>query len=120
MASTENLMAGGIQASVAKQIGLEVPVTGLTATGSTQAGALALTSNCSIFATVGASTGCLVSADKDSFIFNGGSNTLSVYPPIGAGFNFNGGTVNAAFSISAGKGGYFVPSRGSIIAAMSG
>lgn len=120
MASAEDLMSNGLPASLAKKIGLEVPVTGLVATGSTQAGALALASNFSIFATVAANTGCIVSADKDSFIFNGGVSALSVYPPVGAGFNFNGGAANAAFSIPAGKGGWFAPARGSTIAAMSG
>lgn len=116
MAAAEDLMSRGLPAGLAKQIGLEIPVTGLTATGSTQGTALALTSNFSIFGTVAASTGCVVSGDKDSFIYNGGAQTLSVYPPVG--FSINGTTVNTAFSVPAGKGSYFIPARGSAIAAL--
>ena len=118
MAAAENLMAGGIPATLAKQIGLEIAVTGLVATGSTQAGALALTSNFSVFATVAANTGCIVSGDKDSVISNGGVNPLTVYPPVG--MNFNGGTANAGFTVTNGKTGLFLPARGGTIAALQG
>ena len=118
MAAVENLMAGGIPASVAKQIGLEAPATGLTATGTTQATALALVSNFAIFSTVAANSGCLVSGDKDSVIVNGGVNPLTVYPPVG--MNFNGGTTNAGFTVTNGKTGLFLPARNSTIAALQG
>lgn len=119
MAAAENLMAGGIPASVAKQIGLEIPVTGLTATGTTQAGALALTSNFSVFSTVGASSGCIISTDKDSYVYNGGANSLTVYPGTAAqGFNFAGLSAGTGISVPANKGAYFIPARGSTIAAI--
>ena len=107
-------MAGGIPATVAKQIGLEIPSTGLTATGSTQGGALALTSNYATFTTVAANTGCLISGDKDSYVYNGGANTLTVYPPVG--LNFAGLSANTGISVPANKGALFIPSRNGSIA----
>lgn len=109
MASVESLMASGMAASLAKQIGLEVPAVALTAAGSTQAGALVLTSTCSILSTVAGSTGVVCVSDKDSFIYNGGANTLSVYPP--GTSNINGGTASAAISVPANKGVFLIPTR---------
>lgn len=116
MAAAEDLMANGMPASLAKRIGLEIPVTGLIATGANQAGALGLTSSFSIFGTVAANTGCICSGDKDSVIVNGGANALSVYPP--SGFAINGAAANAAISVPAGKSILTIPARGSAIAAI--
>lgn len=119
MAAVENLMGNGMPASLAKQIGLEVPVTGLTATGTTQGGALALTSNFSVFSTVGANSGCLISTDKNSFVYNGGVSALTVYPGSAAqGFNFAGLSAGTGISVPANKGAFFMPARGSTIAAV--
>lgn len=119
MAAVENLMAEGLPASLAKQIGLEAPVTGLTATGTTQGGALALTSTFSVFGTVGASSGCQCSIDKNSFIYNGGVSALTVYPgAASAGFNFAGLAAGTGISVPANKGAFFMPSRGGAIAAL--
>lgn len=119
MAAAENLMAGGIPASIAKEIGLEIPVTGLTATGTTQAGALALTSNFSVFSTVLASSGCQCSIDKDSYIYNGGANPLTVYPGTAAqGFAFAGLAAGTGISVPANKGILTIPARGGTIAAI--
>jgi hypothetical protein len=114
MAAVENLMAGGIPASVAKQIGLEAPATGLTATGTTQGGALTLNSNYATFTTVAANSGCICSGDKDSYIYNSGVNALTVYPP--SGLNFAGLAANTGISVPANKGAYFIPSRSGSIA----
>lgn len=119
MAAVENLMGNGMVSSLAKQIGLEIPVTGLTATGSTQGGALALTSNFSVFSTVSASTGCIVSIDKNSFVYNGGASTLTVYPGTAAqGFAFAGLSAGTGISVPANKGAFFMPARGGTIAAI--
>lgn len=115
MAAVEDLMAEGMAANIAKQLGLEAAITGLTATGSTQAGALALTSTFSIFGTVSSSTGC-VAPTKNSFIYNGGASALSVYPPLG--WNINGTTVNTAISVPANKGVFIMPARGLTMAAL--
>lgn len=119
MAATENLMAAGLPANIAKTLGLEAPVTGLTATGSTQGGALSLTSNFSIFSTVAANTGCVISTDKNSGVYNGGVSALTVYPGTAAqGFNFAGLSAGTGISVPANKGATFFPARGSTILAI--
>lgn len=116
MAAVEDLMAEGMAASLAKQIGLEVPVTGLTATGSTLAGALALTSTFSSIGTVAASTGVLA-LTKNSFIYNAGANTLTVYPP-NASWAINGLSAGTGISVPANKGVFLQTARGLNLAAI--
>jgi hypothetical protein len=65
-------------------------VSGLAATGTTQATALELTNECSVVATVSANTGVILSSqlspgDKQ-YIYQTGANTLNVYPPVGMKF----------------------------------
>lgn len=71
---------------------------GLTATGSTAAGALPLVSNINILGTVASSTGVrlpIVNAPGAVIdVINLGASVLTVYPPTGG--VVNGGTVNAA------------------------
>lgn len=72
--------------------------TGLVATGSTAAGALALVSNINVMGTVASSTGVTLPAVNAPGavidILNGGASVLTVYPAPGG--IVNGGTVNAA------------------------
>ena len=83
--------------------------TALTATGSTQATALLVTSELSLFGTVAASTGAILPLNAEPgdelVVVNGGANALSVYPQTGA--TINGGSANAAFSVAAGKSARF-------------
>lgn len=96
MATQQELMGHGLPGPLARALGVDGPNTGLTATGSNQAGALALTAAISMFTTVAANTGALlpVSSDKPLMaVFNGGVSALTVYP--------NGSdTINGASSIS--------------------
>jgi hypothetical protein len=81
--------------------------TGLVATGSTQGTALPLAATYSVFATVAASTGCILQNDRtDVYIRNGGANNLAVYPPVG--YSIDGGSVNASVAISAGTTARYV------------
>ena len=79
--------------------------TALTATGSTQADALLLLREVSVFGTVAASTGAILHTTAEPGdevqVFNGGANALAVYPQTGA--VINAGAANAAFSVPAGK-----------------
>lgn len=109
MAAVEDLMAAGMSATLAKIIGLEVPATALTATGTTQAGALVLTSTTSVFSTVGSGAGCICNSDHDSYIYNGGANALLVYPPGTSNINFL--TASTALSVPANKGIFLMPTR---------
>ena len=74
--------------------------TGLTSTGSTAAGALALVSSINIVGTVAASTGVRLPAVVapgalvDVINNSAGTITLSVYPPTGG--KINGGSTDAA------------------------
>jgi len=79
--------------------------TGLTATGTTQATALLLRSAINNFGTVGASTGARLPAGcamgDEYVIYNGGAETLAVYPPVGG--SINGGSTNAGVNLAAGN-----------------
>lgn len=65
--------------------------TALTATGSSSADALLLSSHHNAFSTVGASTGGILSSQCTAgdavFVFNGGASTLTIYPPTGSTVN---------------------------------
>lgn len=78
--------------------------TGLAATGSSQSDALQVTNRYNAFSTVAASTGAIldsqISAGDWQVIYNGGANTLKVYPISGA--SINAGAANAAYSLAAG------------------
>jgi hypothetical protein len=84
-------------------------LSGLTAAGTNQATALPLVNHADHqFTTVGSSTGALLPlarlADSVS-VWNGGAHTLAVYPPSGG--QVNDGSVNSAYSLSAGTGTTF-------------
>jgi len=85
---------------------------GLTATGSTQATALPLTTPSNEITTVAASTGVIlpaaggrVSAGDIVAVYNQGANSLSVYPPVGGKIAL--GSTNAAFAVGSGKAALF-------------
>lgn len=66
-------------------------VTGLTATGSDQSGAFEVTTAKAAFSTVASGTGAILDSDAapgdSQMIYNGGANSLTVYPPSGAQIN---------------------------------
>jgi hypothetical protein len=84
----------------------------LTASGSTQGTALAISDDVNIFTTVAASTGTilpgstLVSAGDNILVVNYGANALTVYPPTGG--KINNGSANAGVSVAANKNAEFV------------
>lgn len=106
MTLKSELMSAGLPAAAANRIGQDAASAPLTATGSTQGGALALVSDFSIFGTVAASTGAILGARGQSFVVNNGANTLTLYPPVGG--NVNGGTLNAGIAIPAGKSAWAI------------
>jgi hypothetical protein len=84
--------ASGAQNSVA---------TALVATGTTQATALALEADINMFATVAANSGAILPAMNPGdalTVFNGGANSLKLYPPVGAQINAVG--ANNAYAIA--------------------
>ncbi len=100
MAYANKMMGGsGIPAGMATAITGGVLNT-LTATGTTQATAYTVNLGTAFFSTVGASSGAVLTAGApgdDVWIYNGGANTLTVYPPSGA--KINGGSTNAGVSL---------------------
>lgn len=109
MTAKSELMASGLVANLANKLGQDGPSTGLTATGTNQAGALALTATMNVFSTVAASSGCLLpnAEGKDVIIVvNNGANTLSVYPS--GTQTINGGSASAAISVPAGKSAFLI------------
>lgn len=83
----------------------------LSAAGSTQgtATAIPLGQDLSIFATVGSGQGCIlpsgISVGEEYQVANHGANALAVYPP--AGGTMGNASANTAYSLAAGKTGYF-------------
>lgn len=112
MTSPARLMAAGMPAGQATQIGKDT-ATGLVAAGTTKAGALVLTAEVNIFATVSSSKGALLppcEGSADVAIFNGGANALSVYA---AGTDvINANSAGAAFSVTNGKSAIFSAGSG--------
>ncbi len=76
--------------------------TGLVSTAGGQAGALPLTAENNIFATVAASTGCRLPSGYNGPVAlrlrNNGANILLAFPPVGG--RLNGGSVNASLNIA--------------------
>jgi hypothetical protein len=81
-------------------------MTGLTATGSSQATAFPLTNNTlHEFTTVASSTGAILPigvTPSEVTIYNNGASTLTLYPPKGG--SIDSGTANASVSLAAGTG----------------
>ncbi len=105
MASPEELMALGMAHSLARREGLTAHLA-VTGAGTAQTDATALTGSFVEVGTAGSSTGVILQ-DGPSFaiVYNGGSNALKVYPPVGSYMN---GTQNAAFSVTNAKTGVFM------------
>lgn len=100
MAVAARLVVTGISAQQASAI-QGVVGNGLTATGSTQATALALPGDVNYFTTVAASTGTILPAmnpGDEVTIYNKGANALAVYPPTGA--IINAIAANSAYSVA--------------------
>lgn len=80
----------------------------LTAAGSTQADALAITADTNVCTTVASGTGVRLPAfvnagdiDESMIIVNGGANSLSIYPASGS--KINNLSADAAYALAAGK-----------------
>jgi hypothetical protein len=106
MTMISELMASGIPAVAAEKLAQDAAASGLTATGSTQAGAFAIASKYSVFGTVAASTGAILPARGQVFVSNGGANTLTLYPPVGS--SINALAANAGISIPAAKSAFCI------------
>ena len=102
MAQRNNVVVAGVSAPQATAGSTQgTGATGLTATGASQATALALPADVCKFTTVAAGTGCIIppcNAGDSGSVFNGGANALLVYPPVGG--QMNSLAVNAGYSLA--------------------
>lgn len=112
------LATAGISAVAAQAINGDA-ATGITAAGTTQATATPLPAANNFIGTAAASSGVILppgNLGDEIFVFNGGANTLAVYPPVGAAIN--GGATNAAASIATLKTGYFIYGSATLVGAI--
>ena len=109
MAQKQNLMGSGISGVAADNI-VGTVASGLTATGSSQTDAYAITADVNEFTTVAASTGARLPASRnvgDSiFFYSIGAQTLTVYPPVGE--TINAIAAGSGFSVATAKTAVFV------------
>lgn len=106
-----DVMGLGMAPALAQAIN-GVGAASLTATGSTQADAYAMTTCSNEFTTVAASTGARlpivgapVSVGDIVAVYNKGANTLTVYPPVGGAIMLS--AANAGVSVASGKSALF-------------
>jgi len=93
--------------------------TGLTAAGSTQATALNLPATNNFISTAAASTGVVLSpgnAGDMIFVYNGGANSVTVYPPLGG--TINNLSANTGLALATLKSGVYVYSGAITIASL--
>lgn len=111
MTTQNKLVQTGMWVETAEQIVLGDVVTGLTAAGSTQATALAITADANVFGTVAASSGAILSFNCAAAVLvrNGGANALLVYAPVGGTMN---GTSNGSLSVPTTKNAMFYSANG--------
>lgn len=119
MSTARELMASGLAAAVARQLG-QTRETGISAAGSTQGTATQLKAGANYISTAAASSGVILPAASDapiSAVYNGGANAVTVYPATGE--TINGLSANSGFSVTNGKSATFIPSVNSWIATLS-
>lgn len=87
MSVKSKMMGVGFAAAQADQLA-GAGATGLVATGSSATDALLISSHLNAVATTASSTGVVLSTSftpgDEVYVFNGGANTLAIYPPSGA------------------------------------
>ena len=108
MAIGDKILAGGLPGAAARAIVGDV-VSGQTAAGSTQATAFVLGAAITAFSTAAASTGAILPPANvgDRFeVYNGGANSLTVYPPVGG--TINNLSVNTGLALATLKSGAYV------------
>jgi hypothetical protein len=111
MTIQNKLISLGMWGEIAEQVCLGDITSGLTAAGTTQADALAISADANIFGTVASGTGAVLAVSSSARILvrNGGANALLVYAPVGGTMN---GTSNGSLSIATTKNALFVSADG--------
>lgn len=118
MAQAFKIVQSGLASNPALAIVGDV-ATGLTATGNSQGTALSLGATINFVSTAAASTGVLLpngSAGDRVTVYNGGANSLTVYPPAGA--QINNLSANTGLALATLKSGDYVYSSATTIASV--
>ena len=108
MSKLSTLSTSGLSAVAAQAIGGDT-INSLTAAGSTQADALALPAANNFISTAAASTGVILppgNAGDWIFVYNGGANSVTVYPPVGG--TINNLSANTGLALATLKSGIYV------------
>ena len=115
MALKGDLMAASLPPSAASKLGFD-PLTTVAAAGSSQASATVLAANCT---NITSGTGGVIIGlpEEIQLIMNNSGSSISLYPPVGG--TINGGTVNAAYSLTNGKATTVFPAGTNFIANQS-
>jgi hypothetical protein len=111
MTTQSKLVALGMWAEAAEQVVCGDVTTGLTAAGSSQATALAITADVNVFGTVASGTGAILAFNDGARIVvrNGGANALLVYAPVGGTMNSSS---NGSLSVATTKNAEFISRDG--------
>lgn len=108
MAQAFKLMATGMPAFQAAAVGGDVQ-TGVTAVGASQATAFALGAAITAISTAAASTGVILpsgaAAGDQLTVYNGGANSVTVYPPVGG--TINNLSANTGLAVATLKSGVY-------------
>lgn len=111
------VLNAGLNSTAVAAIVLDVSA-GLSAAGANQATATALSNTLNGFTTVALSTGAILyagSGGDSQVVYNGGANTLSVYPPVGAQINALGANNAYALLVNTGATFWFLSSTQIIV-----
>lgn len=120
MATKNRLMAAGMPATNAGHLGADLSST-IAAAGTTQGTATAVTGSFTIVSTTPANTGVVLKnagGQPDTVVYNGGANTLKVYPATGEQIN-NGTATTGSLSVPTTKAAIFVSTEGAWIGVVS-
>ena len=111
MTTQSKLVALGMWAEAAEQVVCGDVTTGLTAAGSSQATALAITADVNVFGTVASGTGAILAFNDGARIVvrNGGANALLVYAPVVGTMNSSS---NGSLSVATTKNAEFISRDG--------
>lgn len=115
MALKSDLMQSGVAAQLANKLGSD-PLTTFAAAGNSQTTATTLSANTANI-TSGSGGVIIGHVDEINLIVNNSGGAVNVYPPVGG--TINGGTLNAAFSLTNGKALIVFPAGTNFIANMS-
>ena len=102
MGFAKNLMGTGMPAAMAAGDLVSQTATGLTAAGTTQGTALTISADANFVSTVASGSGVILyngMIGDSCFVYNdGGTNALTVYPPVGS--KINGLATNGGFLLA--------------------